>query len=75
MIICYTVHEIWCMTGVIIFHFLKLNSFKLEFKEELHKTKKTIDDVENSQEQLAAEYEKQKGKIKGLMNDNKKLFR
>ena len=35
----------------------ELNFFKLEFKEELHKIKKTIDDVENSQEQLAVEYE------------------
>ena len=35
----------------------ELNSFKLEFKEELHKIKKTIDDAENSQEQLAVEYE------------------
>ena len=53
----------------------ELNSFKLEFKEELHKIKKTIDNVENSQEQLAAEYENQKGKIKELINDNKKLFK
>ena len=51
----------------------KLNSFKLEFKEKLHKIKKT-DDVKNSQKQLAAEYMSQKGKIKELMNDNKKLF-
>lgn len=52
-----------------------LNSFKLEFKEELHKIKKTIDDVKNSQEQLAGEYENRKGKIKELMNENKILFR
>ena len=30
---------------------------KLDFKEELYKIKKTIDDVENTQEQLTAEYE------------------
>ena len=40
----------------------ELNSFELEFKEELHKIKKTIDDAEISQEHLAAEYENQKGK-------------
>ena len=34
-----------------------------------------MDDVENSQEQLAAEYVNQKGIIKELMNDNKKLFK
>ena len=52
----------------------ELNSFKLEFKEELHNIKKTIDDIENSQEQLAADYENQKGKInKELMNKQKSL--
>ena len=40
-----------------------LNSFKLEFKEELHKIKKTIDDVKNSQEQLAGEYENRDSKL------------
>ena len=40
----------------------ELNSFELELKEELHKIRKTIDDVEISQEHLAAEYENQKGK-------------
>ena len=40
----------------------ELNSFELEFKEELHKIKKTIDDAAISQEHLAAEYENQKGK-------------
>ena len=33
-----------------------------------------MDGVENSQEQLAVEYENQKRKIKELMNEKKKLF-
>ena len=53
---------------------LNLENFKALQKEEVTKIKKTVENVEESQDLIDRKFEDQKGKLAQLTKDHKKLF-
>ena len=51
----------------------KLNKLEENLKKDINEIRKTVNDVERSQTFLTAEYDKQRGKIQDLINDNKNI--
>ena len=50
----------------------KLNKLEENLKKDINEIRKMVNDDERSQTFITAEYDKQKGKIQDLINDNKR---
>ena len=51
----------------------KLKKLEENLKKDINEIRKTVNDVERNQAFITAEYDKQKGKIQDLINDNKNM--